>query len=133
MKLEGDIQVDGVVEGQLHIQETLIISQTGRVIGEVYAERVVVNGILEGICHANIVEVLNQGCLTGTVYSDNLSIERGGKFIGNTNPSPSPQMIELTKSQDCELDHLSREAIQDQSLTGPLSQKSVSQSDKDEL
>ncbi len=55
--------------------------------GEITTERLIVNGNFEGICHATYLEILSCGRVSGTVYSDNLSIEPGGKFMGITNPS----------------------------------------------
>ncbi|KEY91213.1 hypothetical protein CF67_04055 [Candidatus Photodesmus blepharus] len=78
------MQVDGTVEGQVHVDKTLIISEAGFVNGEIFAERVIVNGSFEGTCRATRIEILNQGSVHGTIYSDNLSIEPGGKFNGVT-------------------------------------------------
>ncbi|NOH82391.1 polymer-forming cytoskeletal protein [Vibrio sp. 03-59-1] len=98
-KLESDIQVDGEIEGEIHVAKTLVISQEGCIRGEIFADKVIVNGSLDGICHANSVEVLSQGQVSGTIYSDNLSIEQGGKFSGTTHPASSNQVVELKEMQ----------------------------------
>lgn len=48
LKLESDMHVDGTVVGQITVDQSLIISQSGRVVGDIYAGKVIVNGIIEG-------------------------------------------------------------------------------------
>ncbi|MCW8329775.1 polymer-forming cytoskeletal protein [Photobacterium sp. SDRW27] len=90
------MQVDGVIEGKLRIEKNLVVSNTGHLKGEVYADKIVVNGLIEGTCCANTIEILKKGVVSGTIYSDNLSIERGGKFFGSTHPAEQKQVVELT-------------------------------------
>ncbi|USD62852.1 polymer-forming cytoskeletal protein [Vibrio sp. SCSIO 43140] len=98
LKLENDIQVDGVVDGQLHIEGVLVVAESGRVKGEVFAKQLVVNGILEGDCHAEQIQILANGRVKGKVWSNNLSIEPGGKFFGETAELPEKEVVSL-KSQ----------------------------------
>ncbi|QUX91557.1 polymer-forming cytoskeletal family protein [Marinomonas sp. A3A] len=81
------LQIDGNVEGQIEAKNQIKISTSGNVQGEITTERLIINGNFEGICHATYIEILSCGRVSGTVYSDNLSIEPGGKFMGITNPS----------------------------------------------
>ena len=87
IKVENQLQIDGHVEGQIEANNQIKISQSGNVLGEISTERLIINGKFEGTCHAEYVEILSCGSVSGTVYSDNLSIEPGGKFMGVTNPS----------------------------------------------
>ncbi|MEO9273844.1 polymer-forming cytoskeletal protein [Marinomonas sp. 5E14-1] len=80
------MQIDGYVEGKIEVNNLLRISETGNVVGEILTERLIINGAFEGVCRATYIEVLSSGRVTGTVYSDNLSIETGGKFMGVTKP-----------------------------------------------
>lgn len=96
LQLTCDIQVDGVIEGKLRIEKNLVVSNTGQVKGEIYADKIVVNGHVEGTCYANTIEILEKGVVSGTIYSDNLSIERGGKFFGSTHPAEQKPVVELT-------------------------------------
>ncbi|WP_246201166.1 bactofilin family protein [Vibrio ziniensis] len=93
------MQVDGAVEGEIHVNKTLIISESGRASGEIFAKHIVINGEFEGICHATKIEILRRGKVTGTIYSDDLSIEQGGRFNGVThaaeNNADSKSVVEL--------------------------------------
>lgn len=95
LKLENDIQVDGIVEGQLHIEGVMVVAESGRVKGEVYAKQLIVNGILEGDCHAEQIQILANGRVKGKVWSNNLSIEPGGKFFGETAELPEKEVVTL--------------------------------------
>ncbi|MEZ8825474.1 polymer-forming cytoskeletal protein [Vibrio amylolyticus] len=99
LRLESNLQIDGAVDGEIKSDHTLTISETGIVSGEVYAERVLVNGKFEGTCHAETIEILARGSVVGTIYSDNLSIQSGGKFTGVTHATPEQQVVELNNAK----------------------------------
>jgi cytoskeletal protein CcmA (bactofilin family) len=92
------MQVDGYVEGKIISDNTLVISVSGRVKGEVTADKVIINGLFDGNCYANSVEILPQGKAHGVIHCDDLSIERGGSFLGKTLPTSSEQIISLPKT-----------------------------------
>jgi cytoskeletal protein CcmA (bactofilin family) len=79
-------------------------------VGEVITERVIINGTFEGICRATYIEILSSGRISGTVYSDNLSIEPGGKFMGVTNPAEEvtqkPPVLEQKSDDDFDVSTL---------------------------
>ncbi|GGN21308.1 MULTISPECIES: bactofilin family protein [Marinomonas] len=95
LKVANQLQIDGHVEGQVDAITQLKISESGKVLGEITTERLIINGHFEGTCRANYVDILSNGRISGTVYSDNLSIEPGGKFTGITHPAeataPKPE------------------------------------------
>ncbi|WP_084419122.1 bactofilin family protein [Photobacterium sp. J15] len=95
LQLACDIQVDGIIEGKLRLDKTLVVSNSGRLQGEIYADKIVVNGLIEGTCYANAIEILDKGKVTGTIYCDDLSIERGGSFLGSTHPAQKERVVEL--------------------------------------
>lgn len=98
VRLNGDMQVDGYVEGKVSSDKTVIISANGRFKGEITADKVIINGLFDGECYANTVEILPQGKAQGTIHSDDLSIERGGSFIGKTLPTATDHIISLPAS-----------------------------------
>lgn len=90
IKVEGDIQIDGFIEGRIDVQGTLVVSESGRIKGEVFSNKLVINGMVEGECTASNIEVLAKGRLNGKVACHELCIEPGGKFIGeNSEMAPS--------------------------------------------
>ncbi|MCH8536304.1 MAG: polymer-forming cytoskeletal protein [Alkalimonas sp.] len=99
-RLTCDIHVDGYMEGKINTEKTLIISRSGRVKGEIIADKVVINGLFEGECYANHVEILPHGKAQGIIHSDELSIERGGNFIGESQHTTEEQVVKLQKKDD---------------------------------
>lgn len=95
LKVECDIQVDGIIEGQLHVEGTLIVAESGRVKGDIYAKQIIVNGLLDGHCHAEHIQVLTKGRVNGKIWSNNLSIESGGKFFGEAAELPEKEIATL--------------------------------------
>ncbi|MCQ1057829.1 polymer-forming cytoskeletal protein [Photobacterium sp. ZSDE20] len=90
------MQVDGIIDGTMKLEKSLVVSRTGRIKGEVWADKIIVNGQVEGICHANSIEILDKGVVSGSIYCDNLSIDRGGKFFGTTFPAETQHVVEFT-------------------------------------
>ena len=93
LKVENLLQIDGQVEGQIEADTQVKISKSGYVIGEIKTKRLIINGYFEGTCYADHIEILSCGSVNGEVYSDNLSIEPGGKFMGITTPSEKPEKM----------------------------------------
>ena len=56
----GDFQIDGAVDGDITCSG-LVISDSGRVVGDVYAEKILVRGQVRGHLQANHV-ILSNGC-----------------------------------------------------------------------
>ncbi|EDP59718.1 Ccm2-related protein [Vibrio sp. AND4] len=66
----------------MHVEGTLIIAESGRVKGDIYAKQLIVNGLLDGNSHAEHIQILPKGRVSGKIWSNNLSIEPGGRFFG---------------------------------------------------
>jgi len=81
------------VEGKIQADTQVKISKSGYVLGEIKTKRLIINGYFEGTCYAEHIEILSCGSVNGEVYSDNLSIESGGKFMGITTPSEKPEKM----------------------------------------
>ncbi|QDC95670.1 polymer-forming cytoskeletal protein [Vibrio furnissii] len=103
LRLESNMQVDGQIDGQIHVEKSLVISESGCVSGEIYAEHVIVNGEFEGICHADKIEILSKGRVNGSIYSDDLSIEQGGRFNGVTYPAEQSKVAELVEISEVKM------------------------------
>lgn len=78
---EGDIQIDGAVDGD--VRTTVVtIGQTAEVKGEVVAESVTVHGRVEGTIRARTVVIGKTARVDGDVYQEMISIEAGAHFEG---------------------------------------------------
>ncbi|MDH5405733.1 MAG: polymer-forming cytoskeletal protein [Candidatus Aminicenantes bacterium] len=86
----GDVSVEGKVDGKIKLNKHLIISRGGVVKAEVSAESVTVAGKLIGNVNATKkVEILSTGHLEGDISTPNIVISEGGHFKGNIDMRPT--------------------------------------------
>lgn len=81
---QGNIIVEGKIEGKIHCSHQVRIEHSGLVTGEIRAKHITINGTVEGQCHAATLIIQAKGCVHGDIFSDDFSIEKGGKFIGQS-------------------------------------------------
>ncbi|RDU66822.1 polymer-forming cytoskeletal family protein [Helicobacter didelphidarum] len=75
---------DGEFEGTIHSKNTVMVGKTGLIIGDVYAQKVIISGRVTGNVEAKTIEILANGRLEGAITSDELVIERKGMFLGQS-------------------------------------------------
>jgi cytoskeletal protein CcmA (bactofilin family) len=80
---EGLIEVNGEIEGEIHCT-SLVISQGAHVNGTVAAERVVVDGHVEGPIKGGDVLLKSQANVVGDIHHQSLAIEKGASFEGRS-------------------------------------------------
>lgn len=100
-RVSSDLQIDGELTGDVDCQTTVIISSSGQMKGEISANKVIINGLFEGRIVAQSIEILTAGKAQGIMQTDNLCIERGGCFVGETLPAPTQQQnLLLTETEE---------------------------------
>ncbi|MEH0833359.1 polymer-forming cytoskeletal protein [Pectobacterium cacticida] len=95
LTVDGNITVEGQVDGDIQCDNTIKVEHTGQVKGEIKAQQIVINGRVEGRIAASAVAILAEGKVFGDIFTDELSIEKGGLFIGQSHPLTPP-----TQNQD---------------------------------
>lgn len=85
---EGDVQVDGTVEGDI-ISNKLTVSSSATVRGAIEAETVVVAGHVTGQIKARHVTLAKTARVIADVIQERLSIEPGAFFEGNCRHFPN--------------------------------------------
>ena len=81
---DGDVHVSGTVEGEVSLSDNLHVESDGRVVAEVEAQTITVEGHLEGEVVARDLVTLVDGCtVTGTIRSPRINIEEGARFRGD--------------------------------------------------
>jgi cytoskeletal protein CcmA (bactofilin family) len=80
---EGLVEVNGQIDGELHCT-SLIISRGAHVTGTVAAERVVVDGTVEGPIQGGDVILKSQAHVVGDIHHQSLAIEKGAYFEGRS-------------------------------------------------
>jgi cytoskeletal protein CcmA (bactofilin family) len=80
---EGLVEVNGQIDGELHCT-SLVIARGAHVHGIVAAERVVVDGKVEGPIQGGDVLLKSQAHVLGDVHHQSLAIEKGAYFEGSS-------------------------------------------------
>jgi cytoskeletal protein CcmA (bactofilin family) len=79
----GDFLVNGEVEGECDLQGTLTLARSGRWVGTVRADNVIVAGHLDGdIEAAGKVEITDTARITGTVVGEAIAVAEGAVVEG---------------------------------------------------
>ena len=78
---DGDIQIDGTVEGDVSSAK-LTIGEAGAVNGTVVAEHVVIAGAVTGEIRSKTVAMAHTARVRGDISVDSLAIEAGAQFEG---------------------------------------------------
>ncbi|MCT4737234.1 bactofilin family protein [Raoultella ornithinolytica] len=80
----GNVVIEGQLEGNICSSHQVRVESGGRVVGDIRAQHIMVNGHAEGHLHADAVTVQSDGRIEGAIFADTLVIERGGIFIGQS-------------------------------------------------
>jgi cytoskeletal protein CcmA (bactofilin family) len=80
---EGLVEVNGQIDGELHCT-SLVIARGAHVNGTVAAERVVVDGTVEGPIQGGDVTLKSQAHVVGDIHHQSLAIETGAFFEGRS-------------------------------------------------
>lgn len=93
---EGDVQVDGVIEGDVHAR-SLTVSQGATVRGQITAESVCIRGTVEGQITADQVELGRTARVDGDIIHAVIMIESGAFFEGHCRHKP--EKVEATQPE----------------------------------
>ena len=85
----GDVQIDGRVDGDIRAGG-LIIGEKAVIVGDVYAEEIVVRGRVEGGISARKVSLSATCHVEGNILHEALAVEIGAYFEGNCRHSDNP-------------------------------------------
>ena len=86
---DGEMQIDGTIDGDVQAA-SLTIGQSGKIIGEVRAETVVIRGRVEGAVRAKKVELETGADVHGDIVHASLSIHGDANFEGQVKRADDP-------------------------------------------
>lgn len=81
MVSDGDIQVDGKIEGDVQ-SKTLTVGEAAIIVGEVSATTVIINGTVTGEVRGQTIVLGKTSRVLGDIVHETLSIEAGAQFEG---------------------------------------------------
>ncbi len=102
IKSDGNMRIDGTVEGDIEVLGNLIIGETGRVIATIKSQNCHVSGAVRGeITVVDQLEISPTGKVWGDIMTSALHIEPGGLFRGQSTMSANaeePLLLEAPRS-----------------------------------
>ncbi|MBN2644450.1 MAG: polymer-forming cytoskeletal protein [Desulfuromonadaceae bacterium] len=85
MTFKGTMRIDGQFDGNLS-GEHLVISASGKVIGDVVAISCLCHGEIQGNLTVDRLELKQGGRIDGTISADDLVVESGALMMGEVRP-----------------------------------------------
>ena len=99
---EGLVEVNGQIDGELHCT-SLVIARGAQVTGTVAAERVVVDGKVEGPIQGGEVILKSQAHVVGDIHHQSLAVESGAYFDGRSvhvlGNGKTPEKLEIKSTR----------------------------------
>lgn len=83
---KGEVQVDGIVEGDVHGSH-VVIGERATINGSIVADEVVIRGHVVGTVRSRRVMLQSTSQVEGDIYHQALSIEQGAMFEGKSRRS----------------------------------------------
>ncbi|ABX05329.1 MAG TPA: hypothetical protein DEF47_21295 [Herpetosiphon sp.] len=103
LKSDGNVRVDGSVEGEIEVLGNLIVGSTGRVIATLKAQNIHVSGAVKGeIIATEQLEISPSGKVWGDITAASLHIEPGGLFRGQSSMTSNidePLLLDAPRSR----------------------------------
>ena len=112
INLSCNLYIDGYFTGNINSEKEITVGKNGKVQGEITAQRVIVQGLIEGSICATRVDIKEKGKITGSVESEEFVIEAKGIFEGNSlvkTSSSSNLSIEDNKERETLLEKEEKE------------------------
>ena len=92
-QFEGTVRVDGNFEGEITIDDTLIIGETAVIKGTITGGVIVSSGRIEGVITANKkIQLLKPAVLIGDVHTPTFAMEEGVYFQGECDMGAAPNL-----------------------------------------
>lgn len=91
LSFEGKARIDGTVQGNI-TGEYLILSESGKIIGDINVASFVCHGTIEGNIKANLVTARKTCQIHGLVESNSLTVEPGASLSGELKVAASREL-----------------------------------------
>ncbi len=103
----GDIRIDGAIEGQIKVSQRLVIGNTGKVLGNIESEFATVAGHIKGnVVVKQVLELKPSARIDGDIIAGKVIIEAGAQFngrctmnTGTASSSASPAVSSKTEEK----------------------------------
>lgn len=102
LKVIGKLHIDGRMDGTVHSEGFVSVGTTGKVHGNIQADKIIISGNVEGNILCNSLEIMHTGNVKGEVSTGEFVIEPGGVFVGSSQKIDADMPTSLPKSEAAE-------------------------------
>ena len=96
---EGDIRIDGRVDGTVTVGQRLVIGESGSVNGNIHAGNSIIAGNVVGNIKSFVSTILQgKSNVKGDIYTSQIIIESGATFNGRCVMDTNPQTVQSDNS-----------------------------------
>ena len=81
IQFKGKARIDGLIDGNVK-GEYLVLSETGKIIGDVQVETLICHGTIEGNINGHLVTAHPTAAIHGILSAANLTVESGASLNG---------------------------------------------------
>ena len=105
LKAPAYVRIEGQINGDVTIDEGLILGEKGSITGNIATKEIIVYGTVNGNIHTHSLEIRSTGRITGDIKTQVLQVETGGVHngklamsAGNTNTTHKQHHPELVNA-----------------------------------
>ena len=84
VRSSGGVRIEGDFEGTIEIAGNLVIGESSKVVAQISAHNVQIQGAVQGDVTARRLEILDTGKLWGNIQVDSFVLDDGGFFRGQS-------------------------------------------------
>jgi cytoskeletal protein CcmA (bactofilin family) len=77
------VRIDGQINGNVTIEQGLILGEKGNIKGNVITKQMVVYGLIEGDINTESLEIRNTGKITGNIKTTSIQVDAGAVYNGS--------------------------------------------------
>ena len=95
----GSIRIDGEIIGDVDTQAKIVLGESSRVEGNIYARNADIGGVVEGKVEVGETLILKPNCrIQGDIVTNTLIVESGAKFSGQCDIGGNIKQIKLKEA-----------------------------------
>ena len=95
----GSIRIDGEIIGDVNTRAKIVLGESSRVEGNIYAQNADIGGVVEGKVEVGETLILKPSCrIQGDIVTNTLIVESGAKFSGQCDIGGSLKEIKLKEA-----------------------------------
>lgn len=99
MKAPAYVRIEGTINGDVTIDEGLILGEKGTITGNIRTKEIIVYGTVNGNISTHSLEIRSTGRITGDIKTQVLQVETGGSHNGKLSMSASAETKPANQKQ----------------------------------